>query len=135
MLNFDSKKMMLVDEKGQPFTLSQTIVAADGYDFGREFRFTLPICYMATYNSIYSGAGKISFDLISPIGNTSLYRLYGGESATNKGVFVANISAGVNHITVDTSVSVTKIIFALGAYSLTSGTSYTFSVTNIVLGE
>lgn len=135
MLNFDSKKMMLVDEKGQPFTMVQTIVAADAVDYGRIFKFTLPVCYMATYDSKIAGVNKVSFDLISPIGDTSLYRLYGGETAINKGVFVANISAGVNRITVDVSASVTSIIFALAAFVMTPGAAYTFSVTNIVLGE
>ena len=132
LLCFNSKKMMLVDEKGKPFAFEASLPATSEADYNRMVRFTLPLLRKQTFNSSSYTFQKISFDITSSSAHP-LYLILGSESAVNKGVKVADLSIGENHITVNLStLSGPYFVFVIDALAISATQAETFTIKNVV---
>lgn len=136
MLNFDSKKMMLINEKGKPLILEVNGVSTSlGYGIAK---FYLPIVFNPTATAPYvvPVPSKISFDINVPSTGT-LYRQPGLDSSSSNQTSLGTLQSGDNHITVDFSTNPTRSVFYYegNLYSMAANTAYKVTITNIVLGS
>ena len=106
MLNFNSKKMMLINEKGKPLILEVNGVSTSlGYGIAKLY---LPIVFNPTATAPYvvPVPSKISFDINVPSTGT-LYRQPGLDSSGSNQTSLGTLQSGDNHVTVDFSTNPT----------------------------
>ena len=88
ILCFDSKKMMLTDEKGKPYVLKSTIVAMNFYgSYINTAQFSLLL-------DLSSSSKEVSFDLYTQYAG-KLY-VQGANNSTER--YICDLSAGQNKV-------------------------------------
>lgn len=136
MLMYDSKKMMLVNEKGKPLSLSSNFPTTEIY--GVLFAggvFTIPFIgakQTTGATAIIQGyPNTISFDVICPYeGNLGRSKDSFDPRPTNVGYF----SPGTTHFEISMGAT-NNLFFIVRLEAIPVGTnSVNFTVTNIVLG-